>query len=64
MRAAINALPVTSGVPIAPRCQQMFDSGEDWDAFRHLGAQDTMAWPGDPCRALNEPTDLVGNFLR
>ncbi len=47
-----------------PRCQQMFSSGEDWDGFRNHGYPDLMSWPADPCRALNEPTDLAGIFLR
>lgn len=37
-----------------PRCQRMFDVGEDWDGFRHLGYEDAMEWPDDPCRGLNE----------
>ena len=47
-----------------PRCQKMLESGEDYDGFRHHGLPDEMAWPEDPCRHLNEPTDLAGNFLR
>jgi hypothetical protein len=42
----------------------MFSSGEDWDGFRNHGYPDLMSWPADPCRALNEPTDLAGIFLR
>jgi hypothetical protein len=47
-----------------PRCQQMLDSGYDWDGFRRLGFPDQMSWPKDPCRRLNEPHDLAGNPLR
>lgn len=47
-----------------PRCQHMVDTGQDWDAFRHLKGSDTMAWPDDPCRALNEPANNGGHFIR
>ena len=51
------------------RCREMFkrsvgDGSEDWDAFRHIGKCDEMAWKDDPVRQLNEPTDLEGRFMR
>jgi hypothetical protein len=62
---------ITSAVSkaVCPRCTEMLrrsikDGSEDWDAFRNHGARDEMAWPADPMRQFNEPTDLSGNFLR
>ncbi len=53
---------------VCPRCSEMlrrsFDGTEDWDAYRHHGAQDTMTWVDDPMRQFNEPTDLSGRFIR
>jgi hypothetical protein len=51
------------------RCDEMLrrsiDTGEeDYDAFRHHGAQDLMAWEADPLRVFNEPHDLGGTPLR
>lgn len=45
------------------RCQQMFDSGYDWDGYRNLGMKDEMIWPEDPLRIFHEPHDLSGNPL-
>lgn len=63
------AITAAFGRCICLRCVEMFkrsvaDGSEDWDAFRHMGGLDDMAWKGDPCRVLNEPHDLVGNPKR
>lgn len=54
---------------VCPRCTEMMrrsiaDGSEDYEGFRHRGGRDMMAWPADPCRQFNEPTDLGGNFKR
>lgn len=62
---------ITSAISkaVCPRCTEMLrrsisDGSADWDAFRHHGARDEMAWADDPMRQFNEPTDLSGGFLR
>lgn len=52
---------------VCPRCTEMLrrsvESGEeDYESFRHCNLLDTMVWPDDPCRLLNERTDLAGKY--
>jgi hypothetical protein len=51
-----------------PRCREMLrrsitTGDEDYDTFRNRGGRDRMVWADDPCRTLNEPTDLSGRLL-
>ena len=51
-----------------PRCTEMLkrsiETGEeDYDGYRNHGVRDDMVWKEDPCRMLNERTDLGGNFI-
>lgn len=48
---------------VCVRCTEMLRRSiatgeEDYDGFRNRGARDDMKWPEDPCRMLNERTDL------
>lgn len=54
---------------VCRRCTEMLrrslaDGSEDYKAFRAGALPDKMVWLDDPCRALNEPTDLDGRFIR
>lgn len=64
-----KAVTKAQGKVVCPRCTEMLrrsieDGSEDYEGFRHRGLRDMMAWPEDPCRQFNEPTDLTGNFKR
>lgn len=63
-----KAITAAISKAVCPRCTEMLrrsihDGSADWDAFRNHGARDEMAWPADPMRQFNEPTDLAGRFL-
>lgn len=58
-----------TGMAVCPRCTEMLkrsitDGTEDYEGYRAGRVRDTMAWKEDPCRQLNEPADLQGNFRR
>lgn len=69
-RLACGHKAITSALnrTVCPRCTEMLrrslnGGAEDWDAFRHHGAKDTMIWKDDPMRVFHEPTNVMGEFI-